>query len=139
MFGEMNLFAILTCAILSMVLGFVWYGPLFGKKWMEIVGATEMDKEARKRMQKSAGPLYLVQFVITIFQVHVLNYFIINSSMSAVSIALWICAGFVLPTVAGASMWNNDSAKISWSRFLIQTGYQVILFVMFALILGNWR
>ena len=43
-----------------------------------------------------------------------------------------------MPTVAGAAMWNNDSAKISWARFMIQAGYQLVLFVMFGLILGAW-
>jgi hypothetical protein len=49
---NINYWAVLVCGVLSMVIGFVWYGPLFGKKWMEIVGATFKDIEERKRMQK---------------------------------------------------------------------------------------
>lgn len=137
---EINYLAVAVCAVLSMVIGAVWYGPLFGKKWMEIVGANPDDVEARKKMQKSAGPLYAVQFVLAFFQVWVLAYYIANwEDISGFQNALWIWAGFVMPTVAGSAMWNNDSARISWARFLIQGGYQLILFAIFGLILGMWR
>ncbi|MEK7610447.1 MAG: DUF1761 domain-containing protein [Patescibacteria group bacterium] len=135
---ETNYLPVVISAILAMVLGAVWYGPLFGKKWIKVVGATEMDLEARKEMQKSAKPLYLIQFVLILFQVCVLSRLITGSiGTSVLSASLWIWAGFIMPTVAAASMWNNDSRQIAWTRFLIQTGYQLILFVMFGLIL-NW-
>lgn len=122
-----------------MVLGFVWYGPLFGNKWLEIVGASKLDMEARKEMQKKAGPLYFVQFLLTLFQVYVLAHYVKGwTEVSAVENALWIWAAFVMPIVAGGAMWNNDSRKIAWARFLIQAGYQLILFVTFGYILGVW-
>lgn len=135
-----NYLAILVCAILSMVVGSVWYGPIFGKKWMEIVGATAMDKERRKEMQKAAGPLYLTQFLLTLFQLWVLAYYIGGwKDASGLVNSLWIWAGFVVPTIAGSCMWNNESKKVSWSRFLIQAGYQLVIFAIFGTILGNWK
>jgi len=136
---EINIWAVLVCAVLSMVVGSIWYGPLFGKKWIEITGADMSDLEKRKEMMKGVWKLYLTQFILTLFQVYVLAYFIKGwAEVSGVTNALWIWAAFIMPTVAGASMWNNDSAKISWARFLIQGGYQLILFIMFGLILGLW-
>ena len=41
-----NYWAIVAGAVLSMVIGAIWYGPLFGKKWMEIVGVDSTDLEA---------------------------------------------------------------------------------------------
>lgn len=135
-----NYWAVLVCGVVSMVIGFVWYGPLFGKKWMEIVGAKAVDMEARKKMQKEAGPLYLVQFLLTLFQAYVLAHYIAGwKDASGVENALWIWAAFLMPTVAGSAMWNNDSARVKWARFLIQAGYQLVLFVVFGLILGMWR
>ncbi len=58
---EINYLAILVCGVLSMVIGAIWYGPLFGKKWMEICGVNADDLNARKEMQKGAAPLYAVQ------------------------------------------------------------------------------
>lgn len=135
-----NYWAIAVCAILSMVIGFVWYGPLFGKKWAQIIGATARTAEERKKMQASAGPLYLVQFVLSLFQVWVLAYYIAGwQAAPGVVNALWIWAAFVIPTIAGSSMWNNDSGKVKWTRFLLQGGYQLVLFVVYGLILSSWR
>lgn len=130
-----NYWAILISAVLSMILGFLWYGPLFGQHWMKIVGADWMDREARKKMQRGAARLYVVQFLLTIFQVTILSRFVADAGFTE---AIWIWAGFVMPTIAGSAMWNNDSAKISWARFLIQGGYQLVIFIMFGCILGMW-
>lgn len=135
-----NYWAVLVCAVLSMVLGYIWYGPLFGKKWLEIVGANTMDMERRAEMMKGVWKLYITQFLLTLFQVYVLAYYVAGwFEVSGVENTLWIWAAFIVPTVAGASMWNNDSAKVSWARFLIQGGYQLVLFVMFGLVLGSWK
>jgi hypothetical protein len=135
-----NYLAVVVCAVLSMALGYVWYGPLFGKKWMEIVGSKPDDIEARKKMQQTVWRLYLTQFALTLFQVWVLAYYIKGwQGASGLGNALWIWAAFIVPTIAGTAMWNNDNAKISWARFLIQGGYQLILFVIFGLVLETWK
>ncbi len=137
---SINYYAIAVCGIASMVLGFVWYGPLFGKKWMEVTGANALDKEKRKEMQKKAGPMYAITFILSLFQAWVLAYYIAGwKDASGVENSLWIWAAFVIPTVAAGAMWNNDSKKVSWARFLIQAGYYLVLFVIFGLILGNWK
>lgn len=136
---EVNYLAILACGVAAMVIGGVWYGPLFGKLWLSVIGATDMDIAARKEMQKKAMPLYLVQFLLTLFQVYVLAHFIKGwEDASSYESALWIFLGFVMPTVAGSAMWNNDSAKKAWTRFLLQAGYQLMIFLVFAFILGTW-
>jgi hypothetical protein len=134
-----NYYAIIVGAILSMVIGTIWYGPLFGKKWMEIIGANTQDKKAREKMQKEAMPFYGVQFLLTLFQVLVLAHLIADTTrVGGLERSLWIWAAFVIPTLAGASMWTAESGKIKWSRFLIQGGYQLILFIVFGLLLQFW-
>lgn len=137
---QVNYYAILVCGILAMVFGYLWYGPLFGKKWLQVVSATKLDLEARKKMEANVWKLYLVQFVLALFQVWVLAYYIEGwEEASGLTNALWIWAAFVVPVIAGTAMWNNDSAKISWARFLLQSGYQLVCFVAFGLILGMWK
>ena len=134
-----NYLAVLVCGILSMVIGFVWYGPLFGKKWMEIVGADSKSIEEQKKMQQSAVPLYALQFLLTLFQVYVLAYLIfVWPGASGVKLSLFLWVGFVLPIIAGSAMWNNDSSRVAWTRFLIQAGYQLVMFILFGYILTAW-
>jgi len=137
---EVNYWAIASGAVLSMIIGALWYGPLFGRKWMEIVGVNPSDLEARKKMQKSAGPLYAVQFVLTLFQVLVLAHLVADTKIAGgLERSLWIWAAFIIPALAGAVMWTNETAKLKWARFLIQGGYQLVLFTVFGLLLQFWK
>ncbi len=122
-----------------MVLGSIWYGPMFGKKWMEICGAGAMDEAKRKEMQKKAMPLYFVQFILTLVTLFVLVHLTGFSAKGGIMSALWVWLGFIMPTVAACSMWTNEPRKAAWTRFLIQAGYQLIAFVMFGAILGVWH
>lgn len=107
---------------------------------MEILKVNPEDLKNRKEMQKKAMPLYVIQFLLTLFQVYVLaHYFAGWKEASTYENALWIWAAFVMPTVAGASMWTNDSRKMVWSRFLIQSGYQLVNFILFALVFRLWK
>lgn len=135
-----NYWAVLTCAVLSMIIGTIWFGPLFGKKWTEIICASNIDEARRKEMQKSAMPLYLLSFILTFFQVYVLAHFAQAwRDVSSIESSVWIWAAFIIPTVAAGAMWNADSAKVSWARFFIQAGYYLVLFIIFGLVLGFWK
>lgn len=135
-----NYWAIITGAVLSMVIGAIWYGPLFGKKWMEINHVDPTDTEAMKKMQKSAGPLYGVQFIMTLFQVLVLAHLVADTDRTGgLQRSLWIWAAFIIPTLAGSSMWTSEPKNLKWARFLIQSGYQLILFASFGILLQYWK
>lgn len=143
---EINYWAIFLCAIVAMILGAIWFGPLFGRIWIRVVGANPNDLVARKKMQQRAGPLYLVQFLLSLFQIWVLVFFIRGWGVHTIGMpptffenSIWIWAAFVVPTLAGTCMWNNESAKVSWTRFGLQAGYQLLNFMAFGWILGLWR
>jgi hypothetical protein len=135
-----NYWAVVTGAVISMVIGGIWYGPLFGKKWAEIIGADNMDQETRKKMQKAAMPFYLVQFLLTLYQVFILAHFIPGTNLfDGMHWSVLIWSAFVIPTLAGAVMWTNEPGRLKWARFLIQGGYQLILFAVFGLLLAFWK
>ncbi len=136
----MNYILILGAGVVSMIVGSIWYGPLFGKKWMEICGATELDKEKRAEMQKAAMPLYFVQFILSLLQFYILLNQITWGGWTAQSVwvSFFIWLGFVMPTIAGSAMWNNDSSKVKWARFLIQAGYQLLMFIIFGWMIATF-
>lgn len=134
---EPNYVVILGGAILSMIVGALWYGPLFGKKWMEIIGV-DPAKEVTKEMQRQAMPLYLVQFVLTLLQVYILSNLITYTGGGGVWVAGFMWLGFVMPTIAGCAMWNNNPTRLKWSQFLIQSGYQLSIFVLFGYLISTW-
>ena len=44
--GTINWIAVLICIVAALAVGFVWFGPLFGTRWMELVGLTEEQAAA---------------------------------------------------------------------------------------------
>lgn len=133
---------VLVCAIVSMILGSVWYGPLFGKTWMRLLNVNPedfKDPEKCKKVQKEAMPMYFIQFAISLLQIGVLSYYIGEvSSISALENSLLLYAGFILPTIAGI-IWNGDSKKIMLQKFIITASFQLVLAIAFGLILSIWR
>ena len=90
-------------------------------------------------MQKSAGPLYAIQFVLTLLQVYVFAHYVKGwDDVSGLTNAFWIWLAFIMPTIAGSAMWTNDKPSVVKARFLIQSGYQLVIFMLFGLILGAW-
>lgn len=135
-----NYWAVLTCGLVSMVVGSIWYGPIFGKLWMRLNGVTQAECEKNMKSGKGYGHLYATQLLLSLFQAFVLGYFIPTwPAGAAVTGVLGLWLTFVMPTTAGATMWTNDSTKDAWARFFVQSGCQLINFVAFALILSNWR
>ena len=138
--SNVNYIAILAGAVLSMIIGAIWFGPLFGRKWLQIIGADASDIEERKKMQRSAGPLYIVQFLLTLLQVLVLSHLIIRiTGVSGFETSIWIWSAFVIPAIAGAAMWTTEKSGIKWARFLIQGGYQLLMFIVYGLLLQFWK
>lgn len=134
---EVSYGVVLACAVIAMLLGAVWFGPLFGKKWMEANELNPDDVARRAAMQKKAGPLYFIQFLLSLLQLYILAHFVKGwTDASGVETALWIWLGFIMPTIAGASMWNMHSTKVKWIMFLLQSGYQLITFIIFGFLLG---
>lgn len=134
-----NYWAILIGAVLSMGVGAFWYGPLFGDKWLEIIGIERTDLETIKDMQKGAMPLYGLQFSMTLFQIMILAFLVSDTNLFVpIEKALWIWIAFVIPTLAGSVMWTNKSIALKRAQFFIQAGYQLIMFVIYGALLQYW-
>ncbi len=133
-----NYWAVLGCSILALIMGYIWYGLLFSKKWLATIGVTKDQKEA---YDKSCLKLCVIDFLLTLFQVFILAYIIgfHEKEVSGLKIALSIWIGFIMPTIIGAHIWNNYPAKKTWTIILIQGGYKLVMFIIFGLILGIYR
>lgn len=137
---SVNYLAILVGGILSMVVGSIWYGPLFGKRWMSLIGVSSLGPKEQKKLQKSYAPLYLLQFLLTLFQVLILAHLIADTTRATgLERSLFIWAAFIIPTIAGSVIWTNEPTKKKKERFLIQGGYQLVMFIIFGLLLQLWK
>lgn len=134
--------AVLLCAVAAMVLGTVWHSKLlFGPAFMDAAGMdTNMPPEKMKEIQSRMWQYYLTQFLLALLQASVLSLFVGGwTGMYGALRSFLIWLGFVMPTVAGASLWSPRPRAKAWKLFFISAGYQLVLFIVFGFILGNWN
>ncbi len=137
---EINYLLVLALGIFSMVLGALWYGPLFGKVWCRLNNIDPNNKDEIKRMQKGMGLVYVIQFVLTTFMVFVVYVYTKPAAdvMSGVQGSLWLFAGIVVPVLASALMWTSEPKRHQLKRFFIQAGYLLVLFTVIGVSVQWW-
>ncbi|MDP3742402.1 MAG: DUF1761 domain-containing protein [Candidatus Micrarchaeota archaeon] len=135
-----NYIAMLGAAIASMIIGFLWYGPLFGKIWMDLSG---FKKEDMGKMKTSAQTGYVVQFIASIVMAFVLAILIpetrgiiLESSRfwNALGIAFIGWLGFIATTTLGSVLWEGKPVKL----YLLNNAYHLVSLLVMAAILVSF-
>ncbi len=130
-----NYWAVLGGAIFLFVVGMIWYGPLFGKKWMKLMGAENMTKEDIAKAQKEMMPMYVIQVLLGLVTSYVLYYFVNMSGMGVV-MGFWVWLGFAMPMAAGA-MWDTQKG-MKFTKFAIVAGYQLVTLLVLGWAFTMW-
>lgn len=142
---EINILAVVVCVVVAQVLGFLWYGPIFGKSYMAVIGGKkreEMSDKECKEMDKQMRPVYVLNIIVSIVTILVLScvlrQYMVMDVVEGVKIALLMWLGFIMPLAAMNAMWSGKPKKLAWNLFLITAGYQLVTFVIFGIVLGLW-
>ena len=132
---EINILAVVVGAIINMVIGMLWYGPLFGKQWMALMG---FRKEDMGKMKASAMKAYVGAFVGALIMAYVLAHFVkvgqAGTTMDGAQIAFWAWLGFVATVGLGGVLWE----KRSWSLYCFNMAYQLVSLLVMGAILAAW-
>src|ERR1044072_1726753 len=76
-----NYWALLGAVIVSIVLGTLWYGPLFGKQWRRIVAIThEQMEEGKKKGMQAMWRSYAIMALGSLVMAYVLAHIIAYAS-----------------------------------------------------------
>ena len=124
--------ALVAIMVLSVILGFVWYGPLFGKPWMKLSGIVMPDK---KPSVAAMGKPILLSFVGSFLLGYVLSvsialhnaYYMTSGYGTAFAFSFLIWVGFIVPVYLNLKGWEGKP----WKLFCINAGYWLV-FLMIA-------
>ena len=138
-FHHINLLGVLVAAISTMVVGFLWYSPmLFAKAWVREMGYDMNDKAKMEEMKKSAGPAYAGSFVASLVSAFVLALFLhwtrAENWQFGMLVGLHVWLGFVATVQLTGVLFMKQSMKL----FAINTGYQLVCYLVMGAILGAW-
>lgn len=132
---SVNLIAVVVSAIVSMVVGSLWYGPLFGKKWMKLVGITKDDMEKGKKEMPKTYALMFVGSLVTSFVLAVtIGMSPMHTINEGITVAFWVWLGFI----AAVKLSDVLFEKKPWTLFLIECGYYLVFLTIAGAIIGGW-
>lgn len=143
---NVNLLAVALNAVLAMIIGSIWYGPLFGNLWMKGIGVDPKDTAKVKQMKKSAGPAYLQMFIGALFMSYVFAYFYgiwwsggtADQILSGAYYGFLAWIGFAAPIIYGRKLWEHKPFKY----VAIDLGYYLAVLLVFgitiALTMERW-
>ncbi len=139
-FSNVNLLSVLAAGIATMILGFVWYSPaLFAKPWMREMGYDLNDKAKLKEMQKSAGPTYGIAFLAGLVSAFMLAKILsitpIDTALYGMKLGFGVWLGFVATVQLTGALFMKSSMKL----FAINTGYQLVCYLVMGAILAVWK
>jgi len=134
-----NYGAVVVAALASMVLGYLWYGPLFGKVWMKLSGKTQESMSAKSNM----GGMYLLAFIGSLVMAFVLahalvfasTYLHVMGTSAGLQAGFWNWLGFIAPVTLGMVLWDGKP----WKLWILLNTYQLLSLLIMGLILANWK
>lgn len=137
---SLNWLAVLVAGISTMVVGFLWYSPLlFAKPWMREMGYDPNDKAKTQEMQRSAGPAYgasLVAGLLSAFTLALILHGLQGNDLHVgLMLGFHVWLGFVATVQLTGALFGKQSMKL----FAINTGYQLVCYLIMGAILSLWR
>ena len=137
---SLNWLAILVAAISTMILGFIWYSPLlFAKPWTREMGYDLNDKAKMEEMRKSARPAYAGSFVASLISAFTLALILHGLQAQSLNFGLMASFHIWLGFVATVQFTGALFAKQSMKLFAINTGYQLVCYLVMGAILVLWK
>ena len=135
-----RLLPVFVAALATMVVGFIWYSPmLFAKPWTILMGYDPNDKAKMDEMRKGAGKTYGLAFLASLASAFVLAKVIdittVNTALYGMKVGFAVWLGFVTTVQLTGALFGRQPSKL----YLINTGYQLVCYLVMGAILAVWQ
>ncbi len=134
---KVNWLAVIAAGFVPLIVGALWYGPLFGKRWLAL-----MEKTAEE-IQEGFDPLrtYGLSLVLALATAYILAQLLATtggsggSAMAGVHVALMALIAFVLPVAHQGVAFERRKAGLAW----LNVAYNGVALTLQAVVLAVWR
>jgi len=132
---KINHAAVWVSIVLMFGLGFLWFGPLFGDKWMELNG---LDMATMEANPPGAG-VWISNTIATIIGVYTLAWLFtkmnVGSPVEGALTGLVIGFAFVFLSHMIGGFFAQDPYALAW----INGGHDMAALAISGAVLGAWR
>ncbi|TSC75309.1 MAG: hypothetical protein G01um101430_516 [Parcubacteria group bacterium Gr01-1014_30] len=119
-----------------MAVGYLWYGPLFGKTWTGMMGFTPESVKAMKMTPKQAMAGGFITALIFAYALAMFaNLIEVSGLTGAFTLGFWIWFGFVATIQAGSFLWEGRPFKL----FAFNAVESLIATLAMALVVVLWQ
>lgn len=133
---DVNMLAVLVAGLVPMIVGSLWYGPLFGKRWMALMETTPEE------IREGFNPLrtYGISFLLSLVTAFILAQLIAEvapgsaSAMAGVHVGLMALVAFVLPVAHQGVAFERRKAGLAW----LNVAYNGVALIGQAVVLALW-
>ena len=137
-----NMMAVVVAVVANFVLGWIWFGPLFGKAWGKEMKMDMNQKPPASVMIRGMVMMVIGNFLMAYVFAHnifVWNHFMGDQTPSALQNA-WMGAfftwlGFFVPQHMSKVAWEGNS----WKLFFINSAYSLVSLYVAAVILNMMK
>lgn len=128
-----NYVAVIAGTVISMVVGFLWYGPLFGKQWMRMMGMKKEDikpEEGNKAMLMMVLPALITAYVMAVF----VKSLAATDAVSGAMVGFWAWLGFVATVGASSVLFEKKPTNM----YLLNQGHYLVVFAILGALFAIW-
>jgi hypothetical protein len=131
---KINYLAVLVAIVLQFALGFLWYGPLFGDVWMEMVGLDMEYVEANP----PGAEIWIANVISAALAMFVLAWLFVRLQVKSLLRGIWIAFvigfSFVLMSQMISGFYAEDPYWLAW----INGGNTTVGLMLGGAVLGAW-
>ena len=132
---EVNYWAVLTCGLISIMFGFVWYSPmLLGRAWMDEIEKSEDELKKDFNPIKTYGLSFLCNLFIAFSLAQLMAHSNAYTVAGGIRLAFLCWFGFIVAPMVINSLFEGKSFKL----LLVDSGHHLIVILVFGVVLGAW-
>ena len=124
---------VIIATVAAMVLGALWYGPLFGQRWFALVGKTREELKANAGI--GYGLALVGSFVLAIVMTYVTQWGAAEGFGEGIIVGIVMWAGFVLSTQVVGAVFEGRP----WELIMLNSGSSLLTFAIVAGIVSQYN
>lgn len=130
-FTSVNWLAVLVGTVVSMALGALWYGPLFGQLWLKLIGKTEEELDSNPTIYiKTAIAAFIGMLALNV----VVVAFGASTFLSGLVIAAFIFIGIGATTTFVYTTFEGPPENV----WLLYVAYHLVVYLIMGGIFAIW-
>lgn len=131
---DVNWLAVIVATVAAMIIGYLWYGPIFGKMWLAGMGKTQ--EEVRESGSSLAIPISAVTALITALVLAVvMNAAGADTLSEGIVWGLFASLGFIATSQMNNAVYEGRNSTVT----ALYVFYQLVTLAVMGAIIGVWQ